>query len=195
MAAKGQKFKETYSEKCKWITKSSLGSHYARCNPCRSDFNIKHGGSNDIRKHINTAKHKIQIKCLQGVSTIETFVNIPSNVSGVTSAECMVTNFIIEHNLPVNVSDHLTELIKAICPDSDIAKKYQCKRRKSTHIIHEMSRDVIRSLDKVLKTEPFSISTDGSESRHNLIFRNIKTQKNINLKCNVYKECQKLRYL
>ena len=54
------------------------------------------------------------------MSEIEIFVNIPSNVSGVTSAECMVTNFIIEHNYPVNVSDHLIELIKAICPDFNI---------------------------------------------------------------------------
>ena len=48
-------------------------------------------------------------------------VNILSNISAVTSVECMVTNFIIEHNYPVNVSDHLIELIKAICPDFIIA--------------------------------------------------------------------------
>ena len=61
MASKGQHFSETYSKKWKWITKSSLGSHYARCDTCRSDFNTKHGGANDIQKHQNTAKHKSQM--------------------------------------------------------------------------------------------------------------------------------------
>ena len=59
-----------------------------------------------------------------------------------------MTNFIIKHNLAFNVADHLT----AICPDSNIAKQYQCKRTKTTHIVHEMSRDVIRSVDIALKT-------------------------------------------
>ena len=51
MASKGQHFSETYSKKWKWITKSSLGSHYAQCDTCWSDFNRKHGGANDIQKH------------------------------------------------------------------------------------------------------------------------------------------------
>ena len=57
-----------------------------------------------------------------------------------------------------------------MCPDSNIAKKYQCKRTKTTHIVHEMSCDVTKSLDKALKTEPFSISTDGSESKHKQLY-------------------------
>ena len=46
--------------------------------------------------------------------------------------------------LLVNVSYHLTKLIKDICLDSYIAKKYQCKQTKTSHIVHKMLCDVIR---------------------------------------------------
>ena len=102
----------------------------------------QHGGAHDIQKHIKTEKHIRNEQCFQGVSKINTFVKIPQTESAVTSAECMVTNFIIEHNLLVSASDHMTELIKQICPDSAIAKKFQCKRTKTTHIVQEMSHNV-----------------------------------------------------
>ena len=168
--SKGQTFKDDYSNKWPFVIKSPLGSEYARCSTCQRDFSIKHGGAHDIQKHIKTGKHIRNVQCFQGVSKINQFVNVPQTEAAVTSAECMVTNFIIEHNLPVSVSDHMTELLKQICPDSAIAKKYQCKRTKTTHIVQEMARDVIKSMDRALKTEPFSISTDGSESRHKQLY-------------------------
>ena len=128
MASKGQKFSDTYSEKWPWVSKSSMGSAYARCDTCQCDFSIRHGGSYDIHKHLQTTKHKSKVQCLEGVSKIYTFVNVPSSVSAVISSECTFTTFLVEHNIPVNVSDHFTELIKVICPDSKIAKNYQCKR-------------------------------------------------------------------
>ena len=36
---------------------SRKGDTYALCTLCRNDFSIAHGGSNDITKHIKTAKH------------------------------------------------------------------------------------------------------------------------------------------
>ena len=119
---------------------------------------------------MNTIKYRKYAECLQGVPTMDSFINISPNEVRVTESECLMTNFIIEHNLPVNVADHMTELLKSMCPDSNIAKKYQCKRTKTTHIVHEMSRDVVRSVDAALKSEPFSISTDGSESRHKQLY-------------------------
>ena len=62
-----------------------------------------------------------------------------------------MTNFIIEHNLPVSVADHMTELIKVMCPDSNIAKGYQCKQTKTTHIIQEMSRDIVKDFHTSLE--------------------------------------------
>ena len=49
-----------------------------------------------------------------------------------------------------------------MCPDSNIAKNYHCKRTKTTPIIQEMPCD-ISLMDTILKTKHFSISTDSSE--------------------------------
>ena len=155
----GQKYSDTYSEKWPFIRKSSMGSAYARCDICECDFSISHSGAFDIQRHVQRSKHKSKVQCLEGVSKIDTFVHIPSSTSDVISSECTFANFLVEHNIPVNVSDHFTELIKVICPDSKIAKSWQCKRTKTSHIMHEMSREVIKSLEKTLKTEPFSISS------------------------------------
>ena len=135
-------------------------------------FSIKHCGKNDISKHIGTSKHFRNNQCLQGVSKIETFVNapLPPGDIEVTNAECLMTNFIIEHNLPVSVADHMTELIKVMCPDSKIAKSYQCKRTKTSHIIHEMASDIVHELHASLENAPFSISTDGSESKSKQLY-------------------------
>ena len=43
----------------------------------------------------------------------------------VTRAEALFTYFIVEHNLPFSVGDHLTQLIKTAIPDSKVAEKLQ----------------------------------------------------------------------
>ena len=49
----------------------------------------------------------------------------------------MVTNFLIQHNLPIATSAHLGLLFKTIFPDSQIAKSYACSATKTTAIINE----------------------------------------------------------
>ena len=163
---KGQHFLDSYVEKWPCISRSTLGIYFAKCNACNCDFSVKHGGGNDIFKHVKTPKHERNLECLRGVAKIETFVKPPTaNEIDVINAECLMTNFIIEHNLPVTVSDHMSDLIKLMCPDSKIAKDYRCKRTKTTHIMHAMASDVIEKLHSSIKNEPYSISTDGSESK------------------------------
>jgi hypothetical protein len=45
-----QKYKEDYSSKYAFISKSDKGNLYAKCTVCLADFNISHGGENDIKK-------------------------------------------------------------------------------------------------------------------------------------------------
>ena len=51
-------------------------------------------------------------------------------------AEVKMANFIVEHNLPLAVSDHLTPLVQDIFSDSMIAKKYASCRTKATSILN-----------------------------------------------------------
>jgi len=47
-----------------------------------------------------------------------------------------MANFMVEHNVPFAVSDHLTSLIHDIFPDSQIAKQYSSCRTKTTSMLN-----------------------------------------------------------
>ena len=99
----GQEFIDTYIDKWPGITRSTVGIHYAKCNACNTDFSIKYGGSNDITKHVCRTKHARNLECINGVAKIETYIKAPAaSEIEVTNAECLMTNFIIEHNFPVS---------------------------------------------------------------------------------------------
>ncbi|KAL5017913.1 hypothetical protein ScPMuIL_003635 [Solemya velum] len=83
----------------------------------------------------------------------------------VTNAECLMTHFIIEHNLPVSVADHMTHLFPKMFPDSKIANNFACKRTKTTHIIHETASDKVSVLKETLTRTVFSLATDGSSDQ------------------------------
>ena len=57
----------------------------------------------------------------------------------VTIVELLMTQFIVEHNLPISAVDHMTELLKAMFTDSKVAQDLACKQTKTTHLIHEMA--------------------------------------------------------
>ena len=53
----------------------------------------------------------------------------------VLSAEVQIVQFIAEHNLPFCRGHHLTELVKSMFPDSDIARQFQCSRTKTMVLV------------------------------------------------------------
>ena len=48
-----------------------------------------------------------------------------------------ITNFVVEHNLPLAVSDHLTPLVHDVFSDSQIAKKVAGRRSKANTILNQ----------------------------------------------------------
>ena len=50
--------KYQYEWKSSGISSSSRGMAYAHCDFCNTDFNVKHGGINDVKKHLSTSKHQ-----------------------------------------------------------------------------------------------------------------------------------------
>ena len=51
--------------------------------------------------------------------------------------EGKVTGFIVKHNVPVAVADHLGPLFKHIFPESKIAKNYICDNAKTAYLYLE----------------------------------------------------------
>ena len=87
---------------------------------------------------------------------------VSSNDLGSIRAETLFTNFLVEHNVPLSVADHFGPLLKKMCPDSEIAKKYACARTKTGSIVRTLADDDERTIREAMKNGPFSIATDGS---------------------------------
>ena len=51
----------------------------------------------------------------------------------VMKAELLFSPFICEHNLLTATADFVRKLLKAMIPDSKIARKYYCNWTKATH--------------------------------------------------------------
>lgn len=84
-------------------------------------------------------------------------------VDQVKQAEIKIAAFIVEHNLPFHVMDHLSDLVSNAFPDSKIALEFSCKRTKTRsiakHVIAKMLRD---ELEELLRHTKFSLIIDES---------------------------------
>jgi len=74
----------------------------------------------------------------------------------------MFTEFLVEHNCPLSVSDHASKLFKKMFPDSKIAEQYGCARTKTTAVVDCLATDDQKQIIKFMQTQPFSLATDAS---------------------------------
>ena len=81
----------------------------------------------------------------------------------VIRAEVKVTNLIVQHNVPLAVSDHLSPICKEIFEDSEVAQAYGCARTKSMCILNGALAPYFKSeLVKRMICSPYCIAIDGS---------------------------------
>ena len=74
-----------------------------------------------------------------------------------------VANLLVQHNIQLAVTDHLSPLFKDIFPDSQIAKGYASARTKTTCILNgSLAPHFEATLVSTMKSSPFSIAIDGS---------------------------------
>ena len=128
----GQRFRPEYCIEFPCLMKSTR-EHYAYCKYCKQYFSSQHGGRDDCRRHINSKKHVDYSKLQLGNHKVSSFFETKESPIElqVTNAEILFTNFLIEHNVPIAVSDHAGPLFRKMFPDSEIAKKYGCARTKA----------------------------------------------------------------
>ncbi|KAJ8035130.1 Kielin/chordin-like protein [Holothuria leucospilota] len=119
------------------------------------------GGAND---HLDKQKHKKNAEEEQkavGMSKKLTSFFQSENLS-VIRAKVGFTDFLLEHSIPLAVSDHAGSLFKKMFPDSKIAKQYSSGRTKTRHIVGSLSKGDANHLAQCMKTQKFSLATDGS---------------------------------
>ena len=157
-----QKYRREYSNEWPVLTKSAVSEKHVLCTACNLNFLVSHGGRSDCWKHIQTEGHRKKSAAV-GSSTLKNFFPSSSNSdNAVINAEVLFTNFIVEHNIPIAVTDHAAPLFKQMFPDSNIAKKYGCARTKTTAIIRTLGEADDKSITGYLKEGPFSLAIDGS---------------------------------
>lgn len=120
----------------------------------------------------NHCKGKKHIQIIQGSSSKPlSFISFTTKEKSpdlkkqklVSIAEIKLAGYIVEHNIPFLGADHLSDLMKEIFPDSEIAKSINIKRTKTTAIV----KNVIGVSQKTelatkLRKQKCSILTDES---------------------------------
>ena len=106
-------FKIAWTNEFYFIKHSRKGNKLSFCEFCRTDFSVKHGGHSDVTKHVGTAKHKGNAKDIQSSRSLAMFLpgSSKSSTDNITqsliNAETLFQGFIIEHNLPLTINDHM----------------------------------------------------------------------------------------
>ena len=132
------------------------------CTVCQCSVSCHHQGEKDVRRHL---EGKDNVKDLERQQPINNFFRPTSYPihEKVTRAEVKMSAVLAHHNIPIAVADHLSPLFKNIFPDSEIAKAYACARTITTCILNgALAKSFRTSLIEQMKTEPFSLATDGS---------------------------------
>ena len=98
---------------------------------CGTDFNIGHGGKFDVeKKHENKETRRISSSYWLNTKVTSYLQQNLSEEMNVINAEVLFTEFIVEHGIPLAVTDHIGPLFERMFPDSKIAAKYACARTK-----------------------------------------------------------------
>ena len=81
-------------------------------------------------------------------------------------AEHNLPALLAEHNLPALLADHFTDLARLMFPDSDIAKRFRCKRTKTTQIVKRcLAPAATTPVVERCRAGPFSLMVDESTDR------------------------------
>ena len=79
----------------------------------------------------------------------------------VAASECIWAKVIAHHNVSFKTSECLLKAVKAMLPDSEIAKHLKCARTKTTAILTKVIAPEIEStMIGKMQTEKFSLLTD-----------------------------------
>lgn len=104
--------------------------------------------------------------------TLSSFVTNTSLETSLKKADCYISAFfVVEHNLPFRVTEHLANLISKICTDLEIAKNIKCSRTKTTAVVKNViGQSSSNNICTILKSTKFSLiideSTDLSTKKH-----------------------------
>lgn len=124
-------------------------------------------GKSELLKHQLGAKHQQRMKGIRGTSNIsKAFEKTNAKTAhtlAVKRAELRIASFFAEHNVALNVSDHLIDMLKVAFPDSKILQDVRLHREKCKKVVtNVLAKTDKELLAEILKTVPFSVLVDES---------------------------------
>ncbi|XP_068990425.1 zinc finger BED domain-containing protein 5-like [Neodiprion pinetum] len=156
----------------KWLARSKINERHFHCKVCNADYTTV-GGRSNLLKHRKSSKHVQRATTLrkQPVINNQSFKRERQVSHQIKYSEIRIAAFMVEHNIALNTADHLTKLIKAISPDSEVAKGISCSRTKCTKIVQNVTGySQFEQIVQCLQTTKFSLlvdeSTDVSATKH-----------------------------
>ena len=126
-----QCYRTAYTEKYAFIKPTTSDPSRVFCETCKSEFGIRYGGIDDVRRHVEGARHESKAKALESskkskpIKSYFATQNVVSNLDlDVTKAEVTMVDLCVELNLPMSSLDKFTKTFKKIFHDSKIAKNF-----------------------------------------------------------------------
>ena len=164
------KFNENLRDKFPFISKTKSESD-VRCEKCLTEFNISHGGINDITRHLGTDRHR-KADISASTSKLLTDYYKTKNTTTtkdleVAAAEGLWTCHLVKENQSFRSSDCASKIFK-----SCFEPKFSCARTKCESIaIHVIAPYAERELEIQLKESHFiTIMTDASNHGNTKLF-------------------------
>ena len=79
----------------------------------------------------------------------------------------MITAFLVDHNIPSRIMNHLSDVLSSTFLDSAIAREFACKRTKSACLAYNILGEEFKTklINDIAKTKQFSVITDESTDR------------------------------
>ncbi|XP_072397957.1 zinc finger protein 862-like [Diabrotica undecimpunctata] len=94
------------------------------------------------------------------------FKGVSNQQTAIKTSDLHIAAFITEHNLSYNLMEHLPELIKKVCPDSDMAKQIKCGRTKCSSLVKNViGKRSEQEICEILNHAKFSLIIDESTDR------------------------------
>ena len=144
-----------------WLAPCKDNKYNALCTVCGKTLTA---GLTELKRHGKSKKHEDNVAISKTTRSISTIMGpADSTKSDARKAKIKVAAFIVEHHLPFQIMDHLSDLVSTTFTDSKIASEFSSKHTKTRKIVKNVLAKKFRnSLEETLRCTKFSIIIDES---------------------------------
>lgn len=135
----------------------------AVCKVCDTKF--KNSNKTALLAHKDSKKHQKNSLAKRSITQIQSFFKPKQDTvtlnDKIAKAEVLLAGFMAEHQMPYKQADHLTETLKVMFPECEVAQHMTMKRTKASYIIQEgIAHEERNEVAQICRKQKFSILID-----------------------------------